>query len=175
MTNTKRTTLRGWMIKLATAGAMLLAGGAATAQTFNGNDYVNTGFNRVGGQSYAAGTYTVRNDPGGLLTNRVNEIHRLKQTGQPIRVTGRYCNSTCTMFIGLPNACIDPNTSFGFHGPSSYGRPLDPATFDSASRIMSVNYPPQLRQWFMSEGRHRINGMHRISGAQLINMGVRAC
>jgi hypothetical protein len=110
-----------------------------------------------------------------LLRARIAQLASLRQTGQPVRITGGVCYSTCTMFIGLPQTCISPNTVFGFHGPSSYGRSLDPVTFNAASRIISQNYPPALRSWYMSEARFSINKVHRVRGSQLIDMGVRAC
>lgn len=79
------------------------------------------------------------------------------------------------MFIGLPQTCISPNTVFGLHGPSSYGRSLDPATFNTASRVISQNYPPALRSWYMIDARFSINSVRRVRGSQLIDMGVRAC
>jgi hypothetical protein len=34
-----------------------------------------------------------------------------------VRLQGR-CNSACTIFISLPNACVGPKAIFGFHGAS---------------------------------------------------------
>lgn len=125
--------------------------------------------------SFQVAPLVVNNDRGGLLRDRLRQLAGLRQQSRPVQITGNVCLSTCTMFLGLPNTCVSPSTTFGFHGPSSYGRALDPATFDTASRIIADHYPPTLRQWYMNTARYNIRGMHRVSGQNLINMGVRSC
>ena len=115
------------------------------------------------------------NDRGGLLRDRLRQLVVLRQQDRTVQIRGRICLSTCTLLISLPNTCVSPSTTFGFHGPSSYGRPLDPETFNRASEIIADHYPPALRNWYMETGRFRINTMYRISGKTLINLGVRAC
>lgn len=117
----------------------------------------------------------IRNDRGGLLTVRLEQLETLKRSQQPVRISGRICYSTCTMFLGLPQTCISPDTTFGFHGPSSYGRSLDQQTFDRASRAIASYYPAPLRDWYMTKGRYELSGFYRIKGANLIALGVRAC
>lgn len=117
----------------------------------------------------------VQNDRGGLLNERIREIERLRRSRTPIEIRGGICYSTCTLYLGLPNTCISPNTTFGFHGPSSYGRALEPALFRRASEIISSHYPAPLKRWYMSEARYQINSVARVKGASIIEMGVRAC
>ena len=76
------------------------------------------------------------------------------------------------MLLGLPNACVSPNRTFGFHGPSQTGRRLSPEKFDFYSRAITANYPQELNDWYMQTGRKRINSIYKIKGSQ---MGVRAC
>lgn len=117
----------------------------------------------------------VGNDRGGDLRERIYEIRALRQTGQPVQIQGRICYSTCTMYLGLPQTCVSPTTTFGFHGPSSYGLPLAPAVFDRASELIRDHYPQQLQKWYMESARHQIWSLHRISGTEIIRMGVAAC
>ncbi|MEL6957814.1 MAG: hypothetical protein AAGL89_02540 [Pseudomonadota bacterium] len=117
----------------------------------------------------------INNDRGGLLRVRIAEIAALRDEDRPVEIRGRVCYSTCTLFLGLPNTCVLPTTTFGFHGPSNYGFPLDADTFNTASRIIATHYPPALRQWYLETGRYRINGLYRISGENIISLGVRAC
>lgn len=117
----------------------------------------------------------IHSDRGGLLKTRLQQIKTLKATGRQIRITGRICYSTCTMLIGLPQTCVSPDTIFGFHGPSSHGRPLSPEKFDSASRMMAKDYPPALKSWFMNTARYEIKDVYKIRGSQLIAMGIQAC
>jgi len=120
-------------------------------------------------------SYVVGNDRGGYLHDRLIEISNLKRNNVKVEIRGRVCYSTCTMFLGLPGACIDPNTTFGFHGPSSSGRRLAQQDFDYFSRVMADYYPKPLRDWFMAEGRNRISGVYKVKGSQIIAMGVPGC
>jgi len=125
--------------------------------------------------SFTKDPLVVRNDRGGLLRDRLRQIRQLRQERRPVEIRGAICYSTCTMLIGLPNTCVSPNTTFGFHGPSSYGRALDPATFNYASQVISSYYPTPLQTWYMETARFKITRISRVKGEQLINMGVRAC
>ena len=121
-------------------------------------------------------SHIVHNDRGGLLRSRIAEIRTLQQTGQQIRISGRVCQSTCTMFLGLEQTCISPETEFGFHGPSSFGLPLSRPVFEQASQIIADHYPAPLKRWYMEEARHSLWGMHRITGEQMITWGIsRSC
>ncbi|WP_278924199.1 hypothetical protein [Pseudophaeobacter profundi] len=121
------------------------------------------------------GTYVVGNDRGGYLHDRLVELGHLQRNGTHVQIRGRVCYSTCTMFLGLSDTCIDPNTTFGFHGPSQSGRRLAPQQFEYFSQVMADYYPAELRDWFMREGRHRISGIYKIKGSELIRMGVKPC
>ena len=125
--------------------------------------------------SYTPEPLVVRNARGGLLRERLREIGQLRKQSRPVEIRGAICFSTCTMFLGLPNTCISPDTTFGFHGPSSYGRPLDPATFNRASKVIATHYPEPLKQWYMDEGRFKIRSISRVKGANIIKMGIPAC
>ena len=117
----------------------------------------------------------ISNDRGGLILDRMTEIQLLRQTGQAVRIIGNICYSTCTMFLGLPQTCVSPQTTFGFHGPSRYGRPLEPAVFEQASQIMASHYPEVLKDWFMKTGRYEIVRIYRFKGADMVQMGIQAC
>ncbi|KIC22831.1 MULTISPECIES: hypothetical protein [unclassified Leisingera] len=120
-------------------------------------------------------TYVVGSDRGGYLHDRLIELKNLQQNGVRVEIRGKVCYSTCTMFLGLPGACVDPATTFGFHGPSRGGRRLTQEKFDYFSRVMAGYYPAPLKSWFMAEGRNRISGVHKIKGSEIIRMGVPAC
>ncbi len=156
------------LIKVSAAGVAMLAasiGFLATPQEAAAQTQI----------SYATNPLVVRNDRGGLLRERLREIGQLRQQSRPVEIRGSVCFSTCTMFLGLPQTCISPNTTFGFHGPSSYGRALDPATFNRASEVIASYYPAPLRQWYMETGRFKVRTVYRIKGREIIQMGVRQC
>ncbi|MEY8802445.1 hypothetical protein AB9K35_19390 [Leisingera sp. XS_AS12] len=125
--------------------------------------------------SHAGQAYVVGSDRGGYLHDRLVELNKLQRDNVQVEIRGRVCYSTCTMFLGLPGACVDPNTTFGFHGPSQSGRRLAQKDFDYFSQVMAQYYPHPLREWFLSEGRNRLSGVYKVKGSQLISMGVPAC
>ena len=126
---------------------------------------------RAAGQS----AYVVQNDRGGFIRDRLIQLRNLRASGRRVEIRGRICYSTCTMLLGLPNTCISPDTQFGFHGPSKNGRRLAPDRFEYYSRVIAQYYPSQLNDWYMKTGRKRINGVHRIKGQDIIQMGIEAC
>lgn len=117
----------------------------------------------------------IHNDRGGRLETRLRQLSSLRQSGQPVEIRGSVCFSTCTLLLGLPQTCILPRTVFGFHGPSSYGRALDPTVFERASVLIANHYPAALRRWYLDTGRYRIRTMYRIRGAQLLKVGAKSC
>lgn len=127
---------------------------------------------RPGGAARPA--LVVRADAGGLLATRDREVDRLRASGERVELRGT-CNSACTMYLGLENICIDRRASFGFHGPSSYGRPLPAAEFERWSQIMARNYREPLKTWFLDTARYEIGGQLRLSGAELIRLGYPEC
>lgn len=123
----------------------------------------------------ADGLMVVGSDRGGYLHDRLIEIENLQKNDIQVEIRGRVCFSTCTMFLGLPGTCVNPDTTFGFHGPSRSGRRLAPEDFDYFSQVMAAYHPEPLRTWFMEKGRKRINGVFRIKGTEIIRMGIPAC
>lgn len=126
----------------------------------------------MGGQ---ASIIIIQNDRGGLISRRLAEIDKIRSLGRKVEIRGRICLSSCTMYLGLPDTCILPETSFGFHGPTRYGIRLNSADFEYWSRIVASHYPEPLKSWYMREGRQRMSGFSRVSGARLIEMGVPRC
>ncbi len=119
----------------------------------------------------------IRDDRGGSVVARTRAIRELKASGRPVEIRGSFCLSACTLYLALPQACTEPGTVFGFHGPSSrlYGIALRPESFERWSEEMAGYYPEPVRSWFLQTARQRIVGFFRISGAELIKMGIRRC
>ncbi len=126
----------------------------------------------VGAQS----ALIVRNDLGGSVAERLTMIAALRNDGRRVEIRGQ-CASACTMYLGLPNACVSRASQLGFHGPESqfYGISLPPDEFEYWSRVMASNYPAPIARWFMAEARQTTMGIITISGAQAIKMGAQAC
>ena len=124
---------------------------------------------------FAAPPLIIGDDRGGPLQERVDQLSHLRAQNRAVEIRGNVCFSTCTLYLGLANTCVSPATTFGFHGPSSYGAALDSRSFRQASELIASHYPPSLRAWYLSTGRYAIRRVHRISGRTLISMGVPAC
>ncbi|MGO4907917.1 hypothetical protein ACEN2J_06235 [Pseudorhodobacter sp. W20_MBD10_FR17] len=118
----------------------------------------------------------IRNDMGGVVSQRMAKVEQLRAAGTRVRILGT-CVSACTLYLGLPNTCVSRTAKLGFHGPSTrlQGIPLPRQEFERVSRQMAAYYPSQIRGWFMSEARMRTGSYYTISGAQAIAMGARPC
>ena len=117
----------------------------------------------------------VQNDFGGRIERRIERVDQLRARGDRVEIRGQFCLSACTLFLGSDDICIEPETIFGFHGPSLWGLPLDQTSFEYWSRVVASYYPAPLRTWYLDVARYRVNGHYRISGRQLIDLGVPRC
>ncbi len=119
----------------------------------------------------------VGNDPGGRILDRKVQIEIANRTNTHVRIVGDYCNSSCTMLLGVDEVCISPKTIFGFHGPYRLNRTKMTADeFDRKSTSLSSYYPSQLRGWFMSKARYAgPDELLFVSGEYLISLGVKEC
>jgi hypothetical protein len=117
----------------------------------------------------------ITDDRGGQVGARAAEIERLRAKGDRVEIRGGVCLSSCTMYLGLPKACVTPGTRFGFHGPSYFGAKLSPRDFDYWSNVIASHYPEPLRSWYMQEGRTRITTHFLLRGRDLIRMGIPRC
>lgn len=109
------------------------------------------------------------------MGNRAQEIAKIQSRNQRVEIRGKVCLSSCTMYLGAGDVCVDPNTKFGFHGPSYYGQALEPKQFEYWSTVIASYYPERLRQWYMTEGRYKTDGYYTMYGAQLIRLGIHQC
>ena len=116
----------------------------------------------------------IRDDAGGRVDWRAAEIADLRQSGQPVELRGE-CMSACTMYLSLPQVCVAANATFGFHGPSFYGIPLNDYDFNYWSEVIAAHYPPAIAEWYMTEARFAVHRLRRISGAEMIRQGVQQC
>lgn len=124
----------------------------------------------------AAAALDVRHDMGGSVAQRIARVEQLRSAGTEVRILGT-CVSACTLYLGLPKACVAPGARLGFHGPTTpiEGLPLPRETFDQVSLQMARYYPGEIRSWFMAEARMKTGDYYTISGTQAIAMGARAC
>ena len=129
---------------------------------------VTMGYTPVNAGPSAMLVRVVQNDRGGVVGVRAQEIADIQVNQQRVEIRGKVCLSTW-------NVCVDPSTRFGFHGPSYYGRPLQPRQFEYWSQVIASYYPDRLRNWYLNTGRYKAEGYYTITGAQLIRMGISQC
>ena len=127
------------------------------------------------GVAWALGeTYTVsRDDQGGLVRDRAAEVAQLRHSKTRVEIRASRCLSSCTMYLGAGDVCVNPNTTFGFHGPkiATQGLRLLPSKFEYWSHLIASHYPVPLRRWYLSTGRYRSSGYYRIKGSNIIELG----
>ncbi len=61
-------------------------------------------------------TVVIRDNKGGNVMRAIQRRQQLEHWGGPVEIRG-YCGSACTLFITMPNACLGPNATVGFHAP----------------------------------------------------------
>lgn len=128
-----------------------------------------------GAHAQGLGVLIIRNDLGGRIDLRAQEIARLRAEGRTVELRGEACVSACTMYLGLDDVCVDPRTTFGFHGPSSYGVPMPPEYFEYWSKFLAGYYKKPLSDWFMKSARYELHAIYNLSGEELIRLGYRPC
>lgn len=117
----------------------------------------------------------VRGDWGGSVRQRYDEIQRINRLGYQIEIRDGMCLSSCTMYLGADRVCVSPEAVFGFHGPYRFWSKLTQEEFNKWSQVIARHYPPVLQKWYMEKARYQVRPMLRLSGAQLIRLGVPPC
>jgi hypothetical protein len=122
-----------------------------------------------------AETIVIQDDWGG---NVLQYQARRKQLAKAdlVRLQG-HCNSACTIFISLPNACVGPKAIFGFHGASpKTGIPNIDYFLDMQ---IGQFYRGQVRQKFLDKWRFHLGSkdLVYITAPQLMKLDpeVRLC
>lgn len=88
---------------------------------------------------------TIINDHGGNVAAYVMRAERISPRG--IQIKG-ICDSACTMYITVPNVCLHPSASFGFHLPFNRSGKNNSA----AHTYMMGRYPAWVRRWIAANG-----------------------
>jgi hypothetical protein len=89
----------------------------------------------------------------------------IAKTGRPFRIEG-HCQSACTLFLKLKNACIDPNAELLFHAGGSA----------HSTQVMLDSYNSKLRNFLVTNHYMETQQFHTISGREMIQkFGYRQC
>ena len=130
-----------------TAAGLLMASSLAMAGTSAG---------------YGDGGEFVRFDPIVAEHNRSGELFRIEG----------YCQSACTLFLGIRNVCVDPGASLLFH--AGHDRNRNVLTW--ATEHMLSAYNARLRNYLVSNRHMDTLAFHAVSGRDLIQkFGYRSC
>jgi len=102
---------------------------------------------------------------GGRTKDFAVDVQKYGQSGELFRIKG-HCQSACTMFLSLRNACIEPSARLLFHAGK---------TADGTSRMLN-SYNSKLRSYLVANRVMESPSFHTISGRDMIHrFGYRAC
>lgn len=107
----------------------------------------------------------IMNNRGGNVMEAVQYRQKLAASGRRVEIAG-YCRSACTIYITLPNACLSPKATVGFHAPRIPGTTIIPPIVD---QIMASYYRNGILQKWNSEWKHSLK-MHKISARQYVRL-----
>lgn len=94
----------------------------------------------------------IRNNRGGNVLSAIQYRNELARSGRPVEIRG-YCGSACTLYITLPNACLGPGATVGFHAPRIPGTTIIPQGVD---QIMGSFYRAGIKQRWDAEWKHSL-------------------
>lgn len=103
------------------------------------------------------------------MGGRTGQFGQIRQqvaaSGQPFRIEG-HCQSACTMFLKLKNACVEPSAELLFHAGSN----------QKATQQMMNSYNGRLRSYLVANHIMDTTTFTTISGRDIIQkFGYRAC
>lgn len=100
----------------------------------------------------AATPIVIQNNHGGNVVQMMAYRSQLASSGRPVEIRGK-CNSACTMLTTLPNACLAPDATIGFHAPRIPNTQIIPPIVD---QMMATTYRNGIRARWFSEWRHSL-------------------
>jgi hypothetical protein len=102
---------------------------------------------------------------GGRTRDFAVDVEQHRRSGETFRITG-HCQSACTMFLALPNACVEPSARLLFHAGQT----------PEGTRRMFDSYNGRLRSYLTANRVMESPTFHTISGRDMISkFGYRAC
>lgn len=120
----------------------------------------------------------VNNDYGGHIEPYAARAAAAERRGEPVRFGNVECDSSCTLLLAAPKACVSPNAVFGFHAPW-YGTPDHGVIDPKMTAMFAHSYKPALRRLFLDHVRNTGGAapgpLLKLTGLQLSNLGYRLC
>lgn len=107
----------------------------------------------------------IRNNKGGNVLKMVAQRSELEASGRPVRIEGK-CNSACTILTTLPNACLAPTATIGFHAPRLPNTQIIPPIVDE---IMARYYRNGVKDRWQSTWRTSLK-IQSISAQEYVRL-----
>lgn len=108
---------------------------------------------------------------GGWFVDFQPVIDRYNATGELMRIEG-HCQSLCTIFLGLPNVCVERSARLLFHAGHDRQRRFHA---QSTARKLAA-YNSALRQYLVDGGHMQTLAFHTVTGAAMIDrFGYKEC
>lgn len=114
----------------------------------------------------------IDNDRGGNVLKAIKRRNELQKSGRTVRIRG-YCRSACTIYLSLPNACLGPKATVGFHAPRLPGTRIIPPL---VGEMMGQFYRGEIRRRWFTDWQYSLN-MHKMTAAQYkqLDPQIRIC
>jgi hypothetical protein len=98
-------------------------------------------------------------------------VSQYNQSGELFRIEG-HCQSSCTLFLGIRNVCVDRNATLLFHAAHDRGQNVSA----SLTSHMLDAYNARLRNYVTANHYMDTLEFHTISGRDIIRkFGYREC
>jgi hypothetical protein len=100
-------------------------------------------------QAASTNSVSISNNGGGVVVQFALKVAEYEEAGTLVKFSGR-CDSSCTLFLGLPQrqTCINPGAYFRFHSPSA----KNARATRTAQAFMMQKYPDWVRNWIQVQG-----------------------
>ncbi|AGT07637.1 hypothetical protein [Paracoccus aminophilus] len=148
---------------LGLAAVLTLAGCVSTIESLK-NSPANDLVGQPPLQPGASGEpVVILNNRGGNVVQTIQRRRQLEQSGVPVEVRG-YCGSACTLFITMPNACLAPDATVGFHAPRIPNTTIIPPGVDD---IMGSYYRNGVLERWNADWKHSLQ-IQKISAKEYV-------
>jgi len=94
-------------------------------------------------------------------------------SGEEFRIVG-HCQSSCTLFLGIRNVCVERNATLLFHAAHLISDP-NKTPVDSLTSHMRAMYTASLASYLDGHGYLSRPQFHTIPGSQMARFGYRIC
>jgi hypothetical protein len=125
-----------------------------------------------GSVALAAGTSAAMGG-GGPFADYDPIVAKYNASGEEFRIVG-YCKSSCTLFLGIRNVCVDHDAVLWFHAARLMSDPLK-TPVESLTNHLRANFKPALVAYLDGHGYLRRSEYHVMTGAEMAQFGYRIC